>query len=215
MRAITTERGLDRLVNFSDAAVAIAITLLVLPLVDIAGKIQSLSVSQLLAANGGVLLGFVISFAVIGRFWTIHHRVFEWVDSYSRPLLGVNLVWLASIAFIPFTTNVLANAPSDRADVDALYIGTMIVTTAAMLLMEVILQRNPQLVREDSRDKIDLLRASTPMIILVVCLLLVIVLPKVGMWWLLLLLLSGRLHALLARIVRGRAGARGTGSGRG
>jgi uncharacterized membrane protein len=215
MRAITTERGLDRLVNFSDAAVAIAITLLVLPLVDIAGKIGHLSVGELVAEHWGALLGFVISFAVIGRFWTIHHRVFEWVDSYSRPLLGVNLVWLASIAFIPFTTNVLANAPSDRADVDALYIGTMIVTTAAMVLMEVILQRNPQLVREDSRDKIDLLRASTPMIILVVCLVLVIVLPKVGMWWLLLLLLSGRLHALLARIVRGRAGARGTGSDRG
>jgi uncharacterized membrane protein len=211
MRANTTERGLDRLVNFSDAAVAIAITLLVLPLVDIAGTIGNLSVGELVAEHWGALLGFVISFAVIGRFWTIHHRVFEWVESYSRPLVGANLVWLASIAFIPFTTNVLANAANDRADVDALYIGTMIVTTAAMLLMEVILQRNPQLVREDSRDKIDLLRASAPMIILVVCLVLVIILPKVGMWWLLLLLLSGPLHALLARIVHGRAGARGRG----
>jgi uncharacterized membrane protein len=215
MRANTTERGLDRLVNFSDAAVAIAITLLVLPLVDIAGTIGNLSVGELVAEHWGALLGFVISFAVIGRFWTIHHRVFEWVDSYSRPLVGANLVWLASIAFIPFTTNVLANAANDRADVDALYIGTMIVTTAAMLLMEVILKRNPQLVREDSRDRIDLLRASAPMIILVVCLVLVIVLPKVGMWWLLLLLLSGPLHALLARIVHGRAGARGRGRGRG
>ncbi|MFF1632405.1 TMEM175 family protein [Leifsonia sp. NPDC058248] len=211
MRAITTERGLDRLVNFSDAAVAIAITLLVLPLVDIAGEIDDLSVGELVAAHWGAVLGFALSFIVIGRFWTIHHRVFEWVDSYSRPLLWTNLAWLASIAFIPFTTNVLSNAPNGRADVYALYVGTMVVTTAAMLLMEVILQRNPQLVREDSRDEIDLLRASTPLIILVLCLVLVVVLPSIGMWWLLLLLLSGPLHSALARVVRRRPGARGRG----
>lgn len=35
-----TERGLDRLVNFSDATVAIAITLLILPLVDLAGELS-------------------------------------------------------------------------------------------------------------------------------------------------------------------------------
>jgi len=33
MRQVTTERGLDRLVNFSDAVAAVAVTLLVLPLV--------------------------------------------------------------------------------------------------------------------------------------------------------------------------------------
>ena len=208
MRAITTERGLDRLVNFSDAAVAIAITLLVLPLVDIADQIETHSVRDLLAAHGGVLLGFLISFVVIGRFWTIHHRVFEWVDSYSRPLLWTNLVWLATIVFIPFTTNVLADAPNGRADVYALYVGTMVVATAAMLLMEVILYRNPQLVREDSRDEIDLLRAATPLVILVVCLVLVIVVPSVGMLWLLLLLLTRPLNAVLARIFGTRGSAR-------
>ena len=36
-----TPRGLDRLVNFSDATIAIAITLLVLPLVDVANQIST------------------------------------------------------------------------------------------------------------------------------------------------------------------------------
>lgn len=202
MRAITTERGLDRLVNFSDAAVAIAITLLVLPLVDIAVEIDRHSLGELVAAHWGAFLGFFISFAVIGRFWTIHHRVFEWVDSYSRPLLSTNLVWLASIAFIPFTTNVLSNAPNGRPDVYALYVGTMVVTSGAMVLIEVILKRNPQLVRADARDQVDLLRASVPLAILVLCLVLVIVLPSVGMFWLLLLLLGRPLHALAERTVR-------------
>ena len=40
MTRFRTERGLDRLVNFSDATVAIAITVLLLPLVDIALEIE-------------------------------------------------------------------------------------------------------------------------------------------------------------------------------
>ncbi len=39
MTAMQTERGFDRMVNFCDAVVAIAITLLVLPLVDIPSEL--------------------------------------------------------------------------------------------------------------------------------------------------------------------------------
>ena len=43
-----SSRGLDRLVTFADAVVAIAITLLVLPLVDIAGNVGDVPVGSLL-----------------------------------------------------------------------------------------------------------------------------------------------------------------------
>jgi uncharacterized membrane protein len=44
-----TERGLDRLVTFLDAVVAIAITLLVLPLVELLGEGHDEDLGRLLA----------------------------------------------------------------------------------------------------------------------------------------------------------------------
>ncbi|MFP3380774.1 TMEM175 family protein, partial [Bacillus sp. SIMBA_069] len=77
MALIRTERGLDRLVNFSDAAVAIAITLLILPLVDAAGQIGHSSFGEFIDKNFWEIFAFVVSFAVIARFWVVHHRIFE------------------------------------------------------------------------------------------------------------------------------------------
>lgn len=68
-----TPHGFSRMVNFCDAVVAIAITLLILPLVDAAGSIGSLSVRGLFVQNAFRLFVFVLSFAVIGNFWLIHH----------------------------------------------------------------------------------------------------------------------------------------------
>ena len=66
MTRLRTERGLDRLVNFSDATVAIAITVLLLPLVDIALEIEKLSLGDLFARNLGTIIAFAITFAVNG-----------------------------------------------------------------------------------------------------------------------------------------------------
>ena len=201
MKAIRTERGLDRLVNFSDATVAIAITLLILPLVDIASEMGNETVGRLFTEHWGQFLGFVISFWVIGRFWIVHHHVFEWVDTYSNGLLWANLLWMSSIVFIPFVANVLAGIEStDRPDVYALYIGTMVVTAASMLTIEVILYRNPHLLREDSRGQIDLARAAIPACILTLALVLAVLFPSVGMFWLLLLFFTRPLSALSARV---------------
>lgn len=103
-----TERGFDRLVNFSDAVVAIAITLLILPLVDTATELNDKTVSELLADNWVKLLVFVISFAVIGRFWLAHHRMYENIVGYDKPLLWANLFWLLTIVFLPFPTELIA-----------------------------------------------------------------------------------------------------------
>lgn len=53
------------------------------------------------------IISFFISFAVIGRYWLAHHQFFSQVESIDRGLIGLNLVYLAFIAFLPFPTALL------------------------------------------------------------------------------------------------------------
>ncbi len=204
MASFRTDRGLDRLVNFSDAAVAIAITLLVLPLVDIATEIthEHQTVWDLFIANWGTFLAFAISFVVIARFWVVHHSVFEFVKDYNETLVWLNFLWLLSIVFLPFATNVLSLAAGNNPGVYALYIGTLIVTSASMLLMEVVLTRNPGLLREGVEDGLRLTSSTVATVLFVVALVLAVLVPSVGMLWLLILLLSGPIEALYDRLTR-------------
>lgn len=86
-----------RLVAFSDGVFSIAITLLVLSLGIDKGLTSSEVTSELLDQWDN-LLAFGLSFAVIGRFWVVHHRFFAEVDAFDGRLLGLNLLYLAPIA---------------------------------------------------------------------------------------------------------------------
>lgn len=104
-----TERGFDRLVNFSDAVVAIAITLLVLPLADLTDEAPGTDAITLIADNGDTFLAFVMSFLVTGMYWLIHHRVFESIVDYDSALAWLNMFWLMGIVLIPFTSSLVAD----------------------------------------------------------------------------------------------------------
>ncbi len=188
MARFRTERGFDRLVNFSDATVAIAITLLLLPLVDVAVEIEHVSLGDLLAANFGTIIAFAFTFAVIARLWFSHHRIFEAAVDYDDTVILVNFVWLASIVVMPFTANVLAHSDSVDPGVNALYIGTVLLSSLALSWLVVHLRRHPELTAPEGRvvhlRTIDSM-ATTGTIAL--ALLLSVLFPTVGMFWLLLL----------------------------
>jgi uncharacterized membrane protein len=96
---------LGRLVAFTDGVFAIAITLLVLNL-----EVPDVSDSRLgeeLWRLGPQLLAYFLSFGVVGRFWLVHHRVFSTVGSFDPTVLRLNLLYLALVVLIPFTTEVL------------------------------------------------------------------------------------------------------------
>ncbi len=104
------ETGVERLVFFSDAVFAIAITLLVLN-IQLPGNIAGLSDRDLLAsllAIGPRYFAYVISFLVIGVFWMGHHHRFGSIRRYNRRLIFLNLLLLMAVAFIPFPTGVIA-----------------------------------------------------------------------------------------------------------
>jgi uncharacterized membrane protein len=99
---------IDRIIFFSDAVIAIAITLLVLQLTDLVGPGRSGSeVTYAIHHLGPRLFSFVLSFVVIGQFWVGHHRIFRYVRRWDRRLLFVNLAFLMTITFLPFSTALL------------------------------------------------------------------------------------------------------------
>lgn len=203
MALIRTERGLDRLVNFSDAAVAIAITLLILPLVDASAQIGRASFGQFVEENFWEIFAFVVSFAVIARFWVVHHRIFETVRDYNTWIVWFNFLWLFAIVVIPFSANVISEGAGQRPEVYALYIGNMLVATVATRLIGTTLYRNPELMTEAARADIDRTRGVAEVIIMAAALVLAILFPDINLWWLFLLFLSGPLHALIHRLVYG------------
>jgi uncharacterized membrane protein len=102
--------GLERLLFFSDAVFAIAITILVLDIRLPAGE-EAFTNAQLVAQLLGIwqkYLAYIISFLVIGSFWISHHRKFRYIRRYDRNLLTLNLLLLMAIAFIPFPTSVIS-----------------------------------------------------------------------------------------------------------
>ncbi len=101
------EFQLERLILFSDAVFAIAITLLAIEIKVPElpeGKITESLLLESLAREIPKMIGFLISFFIIGLYWTVHHRMFGFVVNYTPRLLWLNLIFLLSIVLMPFST---------------------------------------------------------------------------------------------------------------
>jgi uncharacterized membrane protein len=101
--------GLERIVFFSDAVMAIAITLLVidLKLPDLAASSAASELPAHLTALAPRIMSFVISFAVVGVYWSSHHRYFRYIKRYDGWLIFLNLIFLLFIVLMPFVASLL------------------------------------------------------------------------------------------------------------
>ncbi|HUC56255.1 MAG TPA: TMEM175 family protein [Streptosporangiaceae bacterium] len=103
----------DRVVFFSDAVFAIAITLLAVNLrVPEHGHVST--GKELSNALPGIR-GFAISFVVIAFFWVGHHQIFRYITALDRRMIAMNLLFLGTIAFLPYPTDVLSSASGGQA----------------------------------------------------------------------------------------------------
>ncbi len=105
-RAEGGEIEFTRIVAFSDGVIAIAITLLVLNL-DVP-DVPSGDLGNALGDQWRQYLGFALSFALIGRFWILHHRAFTLLERFDATLMVLNLAFLALIVAMPFATDLVA-----------------------------------------------------------------------------------------------------------
>ncbi|MEX2274069.1 MAG: TMEM175 family protein [Actinomycetota bacterium] len=105
------ERGtgvdFDRMIFFTDAVYAIAMTLLIVTveLPKLSGDVTDPAVLwDAITDSGPKILGFFIGFVLLGRYWLAHHEFTTWLQAIDRTLMSTNLIYLAFVAFLPFPT---------------------------------------------------------------------------------------------------------------
>lgn len=126
--------GLNRVINLSDAVIAIAITLLVLEirLPEGARGLPDEIVTREVLGLWPKYLGYITSFGVIGLYWLAHHRIFRAIVAYDRRLMMINLGFLFTVAFMPFPTALLFDYAGVFVAV-LLYAGTLTLTGLSLV----------------------------------------------------------------------------------
>lgn len=182
---------LDRFLIFLDAIVAIAITLLVLPLAELSADLDEYDgVGDLLRDNQADLWAFLLSFAVIARLWFVQHEAVQHVVGYDRRVAQLMLCWALTIVVLPFPTTLVAQASDDPAT-KLLYIGTILVSTIVLTLVEARLARRPDLT--DDEHSADPVNGAANVVMLLAALGISLALPVTGYFPLLLLVPADRL----------------------
>lgn len=200
-----TEEGFRRLIAFSDAVVAIALTLLVLPLADIPDEIRhDTSVAAVVSDHRQAIMSFLVSFVVIWILWRSHHQIMENFRLYDRTLFDLHFVWLITIVVLPFVTALSDNRHIERSNV--LYIGVLAVSILSLVAMSAWGARNPELIKPGQERAMAMRRRSgiATFLLLIVALVVATAVPASGVWPLLLLVVSGPFDAVLRRMRLGR-----------
>lgn len=96
-----------RLTALTDGVFAIAMTLMVIDLTLPKEKPVHDLAEALLALWPG-FVAYAISFGLLGIYWSAHHSMFRFIQKTSHELVWLNVVFLAFVSLIPFSTSVLA-----------------------------------------------------------------------------------------------------------
>jgi len=153
-----TEFQLERLILFTDAVFAIAITLLAVEIrvpelhhLPSDGEIWQLMLELVLK-----FVGFFIGFFVIALFWLAHHRIFRFVRAYDAKLLKLNILFLLFIVVMPFSSSLFGAYATVRAAFVVYAITVMLAGLAQMALQRYLRDPAHRLVLPEDRAHPDL-----------------------------------------------------------
>ena len=207
-----SERGVERLIFFTDAVAAIAITLLILPLVDIvtadASRSHPVPVSTFLADNVGQLLAFGLSFVIIARFWMANHRILADVVRSTPVLMWLDIGWVFTIVLLPLPTEITAVYQASELTV-TIYIATCLANTLLLTGISIYLYRHPELERDGKpTSSLQVWGIGSAAAGFIVALALALIIPRIHYYSLLALLLAYPLDAIIKPRLRRHEAAR-------
>lgn len=128
--------GIDRLLGFSNAVFAFAMTFLVgqLALPIVAQDKASTELAGQLANLLPRLVSVMIGFTVAATYWAAYHRIYNYIARYDNLLFTLNFALLFLIALQPFATNLLGHYGYTSTAVMA-YAGLLALTGLVILLL--------------------------------------------------------------------------------
>ena len=202
-----TERGFERLIFFTDAVTAIAITLLILPLIDLVPEYAAkagATPAGFVREHVDQLWAFALSFVIIARLWIANHRTLELVERETTTLMVIDLAWAFTVVVLPLPSEITAAFPTDRATV-AFYIGTMAASAILLTALALIVYRQPQIGTTDRIDaRVTLWGVGSTSAMFVLAFIVGVLVPAINYFALLLLLLTFPLDAIVKpRLRRG------------
>ncbi|GGS09987.1 hypothetical protein GCM10010269_56370 [Streptomyces humidus] len=195
----------ERLAAFSDAVVAIAITLLAIPLIDLVPDAleDGDSAVEVVTHHAASISSFLLSFVVIWRIWTVHHEVFPRTGEVSGRVAQINVLWLVCIVALPFPVEMISSYGAEPF-VLAIYVAVLFASSIALAAMALILRRTGTRDTTPSRGTVEQVLGNATC--LTVAFLLVLAAPQLGFWPLALLLVDGPALALARRLAPRKPG---------
>ncbi|MFG3705069.1 TMEM175 family protein [Micromonospora sp. NPDC047670] len=123
-------RDASRVEAFSDAVIAIVLTLMAVELLQLGEVPSGRGLAEALGHEWPAYLAYVITFAIVGQVWLTHHNMWRYVVRVDQMLLVLNLLLLLFVAAIPFTADLLADnlrgSVADQRLTAALYVGAVL-----------------------------------------------------------------------------------------
>ncbi len=144
--SLEKEFELERMILFSDAVFAIAITLLILEIKFpvISADFKGINAWNFFKPTLIHFFAFVISFFFIGMSWARHLALCKFLKRYNNKVIFLNLLLLFFIVIFPFSISCFVeNVNSSLIIAIAVYIGNIFfVTFAQFLFAHYILKKN-------------------------------------------------------------------------
>ena len=142
--------SIDRLLLFSDAVFAIAITFLAID-IRVPQLPENLIVSQL---NNEILglapkfVSFLLTFYIIGSYWINYHRTFSLIKRYDRGLISLNILFLMFIVLLPFPNDLIGKYPNQQVSI-IIYAFLLAATGSCMGLLWIYASSKYRLIDKD------------------------------------------------------------------
>lgn len=132
-----TEFQLERLILFTDAVFAIAITLLAIEikLPEMEGRPTDAQIWEQLVRLIPKFIGFLTGFAVIALYWMAHHRIFRFMRNYNPKILWLNILFLLFIVLMPFSSGLFSSYATVKAPFTVYAVNIVLAALAQVWLM--------------------------------------------------------------------------------